>query len=257
MLPSLCGTRATFTILHVEILTAGVKWAMDRDLLPWILGGVLITTGAIAAAIQFTGHSTGLVIAPRSAPAASAGGGAGSALMVPAEAAIASVPPPASAPASAPAPAAAAQSGSAAGVAAVPQPPAAQASSADSASPPPAGQIWQCVVNGQKVFSDKRCGNGASVMQLGDLNVMDVPAAPPQPFYGRYPPGYGGGAYGSSAPPYPGDQDDTDNAAGDIYPGQQVIVARERARRERLRRLDQQARPSLPSRGAAGSRNPH
>ena len=45
----------------------------------------------------------------------------------------------------------------------------------------PAGEVWQCIVNGQKVFSDKRCGNGASVRQIGDLNVMDTP--PPS----RYP----------------------------------------------------------------------
>jgi hypothetical protein len=222
---------------------------MDRDLLPWILGGALITTGAIAAAIQFTGHSPSVAIAARTSPAP----GAGSGLAVGAPAAAPA--PAAPAPASASAPAPAAPSGSA-DAAAVPPPPGAQASNAGAASELPTGEVWQCVVNGQKVFSDKRCGNGASVKQLGDLNVMDVAGAPAQASYGRYPPGYGGGAYPSSAPPYSDDQDDADNVASDFYPGQQVIIARERARREHLRRLDNHARPPSPNRGAAGSRNP-
>jgi hypothetical protein len=205
---------------------------MDRDLFPWILGGALITTGAIAAAIQFGGHSPSIAIAPRSSPAPDAVGGSGLAVSNPK-----------------------AQSGSTAPV--VPPPPStAQAPTAAPASELPTGQVWECVVNGQKEFSDKRCGNGASVMQLGDVNVMDEPTAPPQPIYGRYPPGYGGPAYPSPAPPYPDDQDDADSVASDVYPGQQIIVARERARRERLHRLDSHAPPSSPSRGAAGPRNP-
>jgi hypothetical protein len=107
-------------------------------------------------------------------------------------------------------------------------------------------------VNGQKVFSDKRCGSGASVRQLGDVNVMDAPGAPPQTSYGMYPPEYGGAA---NPPSYPGDQDDA-GSAGDFYAGQQIIVARERARRERLSRRDYPARSPPPSHGAAGSRLP-
>jgi hypothetical protein len=108
-------------------------------------------------------------------------------------------------------------------------------------------------MNGQKVFSDKRCGLGASVKQLGDLNVMHPPVVPPQTSYGMYPPGYAGAAY-PPAPSYPDDQDDAGNVSSDFYPGQQIIAARERARREHLSR-DNRARPSPPNRGAAGSHN--
>jgi hypothetical protein len=58
-------------------------------------------------------------------------------------------------------------------------------------SPPlPAGQVWQCVVNGQRTFSDAPCGTGASIRQLNAVNGME--AAPREPMY-RYP------AYDSSA----------------------------------------------------------
>jgi hypothetical protein len=134
-----------------------------------------------------------------------------------------------------------------------PPPPEPSASTGGSTSELPSGEVWQCIVNGQKVFSDKRCGDGASVRQLSDLNVMDAPVAPAQGAYGRYPPGYGGAAY---PPSYPNDQDDA-GAAGDVYPGQQIILARERARREQFARRDNHARPSPPIRGATGSRNPH
>ncbi len=96
----------------------------------------------------------------------------------------------------------------------------------------PRGEVWECVVNGEKVFSDKRCGTVASVRQLGDLNVMDIPSSQPAP-YGLYRPGYGAPPYPSA--PYPDDEDDTGNVAGDAYPGQAFIVARERARREHNR----------------------
>ena len=208
---------------------------MERDLLPWILGGALITTGAIAAAIQFTGHSPSPAIAPRTSPAPSAGEGAGLAVRVPAAPAL---PPPSAS----------------ADVVAAPQPPASTTSVASPALELPAGGVWECVVNGQKVFSDRRCGNGASVKQLGDLNVMDAPALPPQASYGMYPPGYAGAAY-PPAPSYPDDQDDGANVSSDSYPGPQVIAARERARREHLGRRDNRARPSPPNRGAAASHN--
>jgi hypothetical protein len=117
----------------------------------------------------------------------------------------------------------------------------------------PAGEVWQCIVNGQKVFSDKRCGTGASVRQIGDINVMDTPAAQPAP-YGAYRSGYAGAPYASS--PYPDDQDDTGYAAADAYAGPAFIVARERAHREHLSRQDNHVRPP-PNRGASGPRNPH
>jgi hypothetical protein len=203
---------------------------MDKDLLPWILGGALITTGAIAAAIQFTGHPpNGVSTAPASlAPDTVTG----------APASIAPIAPSTMAPASAP------------------EVPTATLQTANATSPDtgakngpelPRGEVWQCIVNGQKIFSDKRCGEGASVRQVGDLNVMEVPSAPSPGSYGAYGSGYRGGPY-PSAPSYPDDEDDTGDVGSDVYPGQ-IIVARERARRDQ----DSHARPQ--SRSAAGPHN--
>jgi hypothetical protein len=218
---------------------------MERDLLPWILGGALITTGAIAAAIEFGHYPSATPAAPPS----------------PASTAIAGPPPTvglsasiSASPAAAPAPESAGASTSAPPAAPSGAPQTAAAGAVGAASPElPAGEVWECVVNGQKVFSDKRCGNGASVRQIGDLNVMDMPPAQPAP-YGVYRPGYGAAPYPS--PPYPDDEDDTGTVAGDLYPGQAFIVARERARRERMSHQDSHARPP-PNRGVSGPRNSH
>jgi hypothetical protein len=60
----------------------------------------------------------------------------------------------------------------------------------------PPGQVWQCIHNGQRVFSDTRCGDGATIRQLNDTNRMDTapawrgaayPAAYPAPFPAPYP----------------------------------------------------------------------
>jgi hypothetical protein len=220
---------------------------VEKDLLPWILGGALVTTGAIAAAIEF-GHYPGATsVSPASTALARPPTSVGAAGAAPASMTSSTAAAPAAVSTSASPPAPPALPGAAppgvtmAGTAA--------AASADL----PAGEVWQCIVNGQKVFSDKRCGNSASVRQIGALNVMDTPAAQPAP-YGVYRPGYAGAPYTSA--PYPDDQDDTGNAAADAYAGPAFIVARERARREHSSRQDNHVRPP-PNRGASGSRNPH
>ena len=95
----------------------------------------------------------------------------------------------------------------------------------------PAGQVWECLVDGQKVFSDRSCGKHATVRRLGALNVMDsstVPRMPPYPYSMGYAPA-----------PYPattGYQDDGEDAGelgSDAYPTQQVIVSRNRTRYHR------------------------
>jgi hypothetical protein len=222
---------------------------MERDLLPWILGGALIATGAVAAVIEFGHYPSVTPFSPASTASAGSppaqGAFAASTATIPAP--IAAVP--AAAPRAMPASASAstpATPGTAPGATMAGAP-------ADVSHDLPAGEVWQCIVNGQKVFSDKRCGNGASVRQIGDLNVMDTPAAQPVP-YGAYRSGYAGAPYPSA--PYPDDQDDTGNAAGDVYAGPAFIVARERARREHLSRQDNHVRPP-PNRGASGSRTPH
>lgn len=114
--------------------------------------------------------------------------------------------------------------------------------------------MWQCIVNGQKIFSDKRCGSGASVRQIGDLNVMDVPATAPEPPYGMSRPDYAGAAYPPPAS-YPDDQDDTGDIDSDVYAGQQLIVARERARREHYHHPENHPHPPH-NHGAPGPHNP-
>src|ERR1700679_241607 len=37
----------------------------------------------------------------------------------------------------------------------------------------PPGQVWECDVNGQRVFSDVQCGTHATLRQLPELNVFD------------------------------------------------------------------------------------
>jgi len=91
----------------------------------------------------------------------------------------------------------------------------------------PPGQVWECQVDGQRVFSDTRCGAHASVRHLSELNLMasSAPAGydrPPRTGY--YPPSP---AMDEPAP-YP-----SDDEAG--YTGPSVIV-RERLRREQARR---------------------
>jgi len=74
-----------------------------------------------------------------------------------------------------------------------------QTLSAQSLAPPhpslPAGQVWQCIRDGQRVFSDTRCGEGATIRQLNDTNRMDTAPAWHGGF--RSP---GQGAYPADAP---------------------------------------------------------
>jgi hypothetical protein len=84
-------------------------------------------------------------------------------------------------------------------------------------APLPPGQVWQCVHDGHKIFSDAPCGSGATIRQLNDLNVMDpAPAdrAPPHPSRVAY-----AAPYRDDAPP--ADYDAT--TAGPVYVTQQVI----------------------------------
>lgn len=214
---------------------------MEKDLLPWILGAALIAAGALAATVEFTQPSpTAAVKAP----------------LAPSPAPTATPAPTAAAPtAAAPAPAASASLAAAVlparDTGAPTVGPGSLNASNDGPQLPP-GEVWQCIVNGQKIFSDKRCGNGASVRQIGDLNLMDVPA-PTQPPYGMYRPGYAGAPY-PAAPSYPDDQGDT-GLDSDGYVGQQIIVARERARREHYHRQNNLPHPP-PRHGASGPHSP-
>jgi len=99
----------------------------------------------------------------------------------------------------------------------------------------PADQVWQCEDNGQKVFSDKRCGAGASIRQLNAVNGMD----PPLPLHApRYAAGYGAGpGYApmpSYAPPQNYDPDSSQDAqsSNEVYGANQYVAIDGRRRRE-------------------------
>jgi hypothetical protein len=127
---------------------------------------------------------------------------------------------------------------------------------ADEGTQLPAGQVWQCLVNGQKVFSDKRCGHDASVRQLSDVNMMQAAPASPSSLYGGYSPAYG-------APPLPQaawqpDQNEPDgqgDAADQVYSGPLYLSARERPHREHRRHHESPPRQPVASHGQRPSHN--
>jgi hypothetical protein len=173
--------------------------ARDADLLPWILGGLLALSAAIAVAVNADGSG-----APQ-APGAAAG----------------AIPAANTTPAST-----------------QPHRPLANASSAASDLAPveiaptarqqlPPGQVWECEINGVRVFSDTQCGAHASVRQLRDLNVMDANSAPapyryptPYPATNPYPPGY------SPSAQYP----TADDYGSDPYVSEPYVVVHDRYR---------------------------
>jgi hypothetical protein len=68
------------------------------------------------------------------------------------------------------------------------------AASAKPSEPPlPPGQVWQCTIDGQKTFSDKRCGAAASVRQLNEVNRMDPTPESNIHFYGAGAPAHSPG----------------------------------------------------------------
>jgi hypothetical protein len=122
----------------------------DRDLLPWIFGGLSMATVAIAITVGSTNGT-----APRDSQAPRQP----IAYTLP-EAKVTTAPVLASVAAPPPAPA--------------PAPPLA-AAQIQTVSPPTASnnQIWECTINGQKTFSDSPCGGQSSVRELGPINGMD------------------------------------------------------------------------------------
>jgi hypothetical protein len=118
----------------------------DRDLLPWIFGGLSMATVAIAITVGSTNGT-----APKNVQA-------------PRQIIVQPLPevevPTAPARAAAPAPAAA-QILAAAQIQTVAPPIAAN------------GQIWECTIDGQKTFSDSPCGAKSSLREIGAVNRMD------------------------------------------------------------------------------------
>ena len=195
----------------------------DRDLLPWIFGGLSMATAAIAITLGAT-YRNPPVDAPKNSQAPSP---------------ITAHPlpwvgaPPASAPAPAPASAAA---------------PAQTLVAAQTAALPvvPSTQIWECTINGQKTFSDNPCGDKSSLREIGPVNRMD-----PTPVLSQarsFVPG-------SSYPPefYPGEGADSSPGeqqfANNSYPVYIGIPSHER------RRTGPGHRPHNHDRGSIARRN--
>jgi hypothetical protein len=141
----------------------------ERDLLPWILGG--LSTAAVALAI--TAVSSQRTVAPAVQPIAMV------TTASPPSAAPATMPAPASAPVAIPS------------IAAANSPPnAANAAAAQAEARP--GQIWVCTTQGVKTFSNNPCGENSSLLEVGPINTMNptVPvhyahADPAQPRYAQ------------------------------------------------------------------------
>jgi hypothetical protein len=175
--------------------------AEDTDLLPWLLGGMLALSAVAAIAVGV----------PDSTP--------GGAPTAPNTTALAST--------------AQAVPGTATGAAHSAAPadlsPVVVAANARPQLPP--GQVWECEVNGQRVFSDVQCGAHATVRQLSESNVFDATAA-----YGRSTPRPYGYGYGPGPDYYPPPGSATDAPADEAGAGDpiytQVIVVHDRARRD-------------------------
>jgi Domain of unknown function (DUF4124) len=90
-----------------------------------------------------------------------------------------------------------------------------------------ANQIWQCVNNGQKTFSDSPCGADASVHQLSEINRMDSTAGANATAYPTWP--------SSSSAATPPNQDSPDADVGSS--ANQFIVIGEREWREKRNRM--------------------
>jgi hypothetical protein len=173
--------------------------AEDTDLLPWVLGGVLTLAAVAASAVVLAGS-------PADSTPSAAATPANTTPLLPAT------------------------------------PPAAQPREADlspvAVSPKarptlPPGQVWECVIDGQRIFSDTQCGAHASVRQLSNLNVMDAYEASPGYSRGGYPrdpaPRYGASPDRDPASDAGADEPEADSP---VYANSPIIVVHERGRRD-------------------------
>jgi hypothetical protein len=90
----------------------------------------------------------------------------------------------------------------------------------------PPGQVWECVVNGQRTFSDVRCGASPSVRRLNQLNIMDATAVYPVVPYDAYRP-YDAQYWAPSG------GENGQDFVNDSYAGQEATTISERAIRRR------------------------
>ena len=172
----------------------------DRDLLPWIFGGLSMATVAIAIIVGSNNRP-----APQNSPAPSS---ATAYALPPAPAETVPVAVPVAAPVVVPVQALAA----------------AQLQTVTSPIEQ-STQIWECEINGQRTFSDKRCGEKPSPRKIGPINTMD-----PTPIF-RSNSSYG--PQSSYAPEYQdqGEQQPADNS----YPVYVGVPYHERRKPDRAR----------------------
>jgi len=86
----------------------------------------------------------------------------------------------------------------------------------------PSGEVWECVLNGQRTFSDSPCGDRPAIRRLSELNLIDSVASRPSPIYPYYPSGYAAATADQNAP----------DLSNDWYSTQEVVAIRDRPRRE-------------------------
>ena len=156
----------------------------DRDLLPWILGGLSMAAVAMAIAVGVTGRT---VPAQASSQTTASTPTLATARLnpMPDHTTPADVAPSSSATSSS-APSSSATSSAASSAASSSAAPASTAPPQSApASSPPGNQIWECTTDGVRTFSNNRCGNAAIRRDVGPINVMDAsPAASNVHWYG-------------------------------------------------------------------------
>jgi hypothetical protein len=150
----------------------------ERDLLPWILGGLSAATIAVAFAAVST-HRNVPTLSPTLAPTSAVAAQPAMPLPMPASAmpapSTSQAAPPSAEPDSAP----------------MPAPPQAQTAAEPEVQP---GQIWECITKGVKTYSNNPCGEKSTLLDVSPINTM--PATPVIHYaraYGsdpRYAPGY-------------------------------------------------------------------
>jgi hypothetical protein len=188
----------------------------DRDLLPWILGGLSMATVAMAIAVGLTG---------RTVPARASGQTASFAPTLATVELSPEIQTSAAPAGSASTPNAPASTASSSAAQASPAPPFAPSVGTAQAQPPPnpsGNQIWECTTNGVKTFSNNRCGNAAVLREVGPINIMD-----PSPASNVH--WYGGDSNGAPDYDYPSPPQPADNS----YPAVVGIPYLERRRPER------------------------
>jgi hypothetical protein len=175
----------------------------ERNLLPWIVGGLTAATAAVA----FTVISTNKTATPSAQPTPVVASQPPSS-PVPTPLAVPPAAPPAAAPASEPDPAQT-------------QPPVALQAAVETQAQG-GQQIWECTTKGIKTFSNNPCGGKSTLLDIGPINTMSATPAI------HYPRGYApepryATAYTDQAP---ADADENSEQYGSESPATSYAIVR-------------------------------